>query len=168
MPRVRLVAHEALLRWVRPSGIVSPLDFIPLAETSGLIVPIGRWVLRQAVDAVKTGRLQRVSVNVSALEIRQSDFVEHLRGLDGEGRRAPASPAGTHGEQPAGTPLPPVLKEMNVLGVRTALDDFGNGYSSLTALGICLQLVKVDRSFVAGIGEDTPDGGGRWTSYVES
>ncbi|WP_309572274.1 EAL domain-containing protein [Deinococcus sp.] len=155
-----VVAHEALLRWVRPSGIVSPLDFIPLAESSGLIVPIGRWVLRQAVAAVKAGRLKRVSVNVSALEIRQPDFVEHLRWVLTE---SGIDPQRVLLELTETSMLEPrfaaVLKEINTLGVRTALDDFGNGYSSLTALtNLPVQVVKIDRSFTAPIGEDTSAG----------
>ncbi len=155
-----VVAHEALLRWIRPSGIVSPLDFIPLAETSGLIVPIGRWVMRQAVDALKARRFRRVSVNVSALEIRQPDFVEHLRRVLGE---SGAEPRRLWLELTESSMLEPrfatVLHEVHKLGVRTALDDFGNGYSSLTALtSLPVQVVKIDRSFTAPIGEDTPGG----------
>ncbi|WP_237725102.1 putative bifunctional diguanylate cyclase/phosphodiesterase [Deinococcus alpinitundrae] len=155
-----VVAHEALLRWVRPSGMVSPLDFIPLAETSGLIVPIGRWVLRQAVDTLKSGRLQRLSVNVSAVEIRQPDFVEHLRWVltesGVESRRVLLELTESSMLEPR---FAAVLKEINTLGVRTALDDFGNGYSSLTALtNLPVQVVKIDRSFTAPIGEDTPAG----------
>ncbi len=131
-----------------------------MAETSGLIVPIGRWVLRQAVDAVKTGRLQRVSVNVSALEIRQLDFVEHLRWILTE---SGVEPQRVLLELTESSMLEPrfaaVLKEINALGVRTALDDFGNGYSSLAALtNLPVQVVKIDRSFTAPIGEDTPAG----------
>ncbi|WP_407539815.1 EAL domain-containing protein [Deinococcus radiomollis] len=155
-----VVAHEALLRWVRPSGIVNPLDFIPLAETSGLIVPIGRWVLREAVGALKAGKLQRVSVNVSALEIRQPDFVQHLRWVLQE---SGVEPRRVLLELTESSMLEPrfsaVLKEINAMGVRTALDDFGNGYSSLTALtNLPVQVVKIDRSFTAPISETTPDG----------
>ncbi|MGY2895622.1 putative bifunctional diguanylate cyclase/phosphodiesterase [Deinococcus sp. UYEF24] len=155
-----VVAHEALLRWVRPSGIVSPLDFIPLAETSGLIVPIGRWVMRQAVTALKTRRLRRVSVNVSALEIRQPDFMEHLRWVFEE---SGVDPRRVLLELTESSMLEPrfaaVLKEINALGVRTALDDFGNGYSSLTALtSLAVQAVKIDRSFTAEVSERTPAG----------
>jgi diguanylate cyclase (GGDEF)-like protein len=155
-----VVAHEALLRWIRPSGIVSPLDFIPLAETSGLIMPIGRWVLRQAVDAVKSGRLKRVSVNVSALEIRQPNFVEHLRWVLAE---SGVEPRRVWLELTESSMLEPrfaeVLHEVHSLGVRTALDDFGNGYSSLTALAsLPVHMVKIDRSFTAEVGADTPTG----------
>ena len=152
------VAHEALIRWLRPSGMVSPLDFIPLAETSGLIVPIGRWVLRQAVDAVKTRRLERVSVNVSALEIRQPDFVDHLRRVLEESGIEPRRLWLELTESSMLEPrFAPVLLEVRALGVRTALDDFGNGYSSLTAMtGLPVQLVKIDRSFTVNVGQDTP------------
>ena len=153
-----VVAHEALLRWFRPSGIVSPLDFIPLAEASGLIMPIGRWVLRQAVDALKTGQLQEVCVNVSALEFRQSDFVDHLRWVLEE---SDVDPSRLLLELTESSLLEPrfisALHEMKALGVRTALDDFGNGYSSLMALvSLPIEMVKIDRSFTAGIGRDTP------------
>jgi diguanylate cyclase (GGDEF)-like protein len=153
-----VVTHEALLRWVRPSETVSPVDFIPLAESSGLIIPIGRWVLRQAVKVLQAERLQRVSVNVSALEIRQPDFTDHLRRmLDESG----IDPQRLWLELTESSLLEPrfaaVLQEVQALGVRTALDDFGSGYSSLTALtSLPIQMVKIDQSFIAGIGEDGP------------
>ncbi|WP_407569448.1 EAL domain-containing protein [Deinococcus altitudinis] len=154
-----VVAHEALLRWVRPSGIVGPLDFIPLAESSGLILPIGRWVLREAVDVLRTGRLQEVCVNVSALELRQADYVDHLRSLLEESRVAPRQLWLELTESSLLEPrFVPVLQELKVLGVRTAMDDFGKGYSSLMSLvSLPIQMVKIDRSFIEGIGEDTPD-----------
>lgn len=155
-----VVAHEALLRWVRPSGVVSPLDFIPLAETSGLIVPIGRWVLEQAIKALKAQRINRVSVNVSALEIRQPDFVEYLQWIltetGVEPRRIWLELTESSMLEPR---FAPVLQDLHTLGVRTALDDFGNGYSSLMALtSLPIELVKIDRSFTAQIGEVTPSG----------
>ena len=153
-----VVAHEALLRWVRPSGIVSPLDFIPLAEASGLIMPIGRWVLRQAVNALTAGAIQEVCVNVSALELRQPDFVDHLRWVLGE---SGVNPGRLLLELTESSLLEPrfisALHEIKALGVRTALDDFGNEYSSLMALvSLPIEMVKIDRSFTAGIGRDTP------------
>jgi EAL domain-containing protein (putative c-di-GMP-specific phosphodiesterase class I) len=123
-------------------------------------MPIGRWVLRQAVDAVKSGRLKRVSVNVSALEIRQPDFVEHLRWvLEDSG----VEPWRLLLELTESSMLEPrfaaVLHEVHSLGVRTALDDFGNGYNSLVALAsLPVQVVKIDRSFTAEVGADTPTG----------
>ena len=154
------VAHEALLHWVRPSGIVNSLDFIPMAESSGLIVPIGRWVLRQAVEALKIGRLQEVCVNVSALEIRQPHFMQHLRRVLED---AGVEPHRLWLELTERSMLEPrfamVLHDVRALNVRTTLDDFGNGYSSLMALtSLPVQMVKIDRSFTAGIGQDTPAG----------
>ena len=153
-----VVAHEALIRWLRPSGMVSPLDFIPLAETSGLIVPIGRWVLRRAMDAVKAGQLGRVSVNVSALEIRQPDFLEHLRSVLEESGIEPRQLWLELTESSMLEPrFAPVLQQIKALGVRTALDDFGNGYSSLTAMtSLPISIVKIDRSFTKEIGQDSP------------
>ena len=153
-----VTGYEALIRWVRPSGMVSPLDFIPLAESSGLIIPIGRWVLRQAVSAVKTRRLRLVSVNVSALEIRQPDFTSHLRWVLEESGIDPKRLVLELTESSLLEPrFAPVLHEVHKLGVWTALDDFGNGYSSLTAMtSLPVQVVKIDRSFTAGIGQDTP------------
>ena len=154
------VAHEALLHWVKPSGVVNSLDFIPLAESSGLIVPIGRWVLRQAVEALKSERLQEVCVNVSALEIRQPHFMQYLRRVLEE---AGVEPQRLWLELTESSMLEArfstVLHEVRALNVRTALDDFGHGYSSVMALAsLPVQMVKIDRSFTAGIGEDTPAG----------
>jgi len=152
-----VLGHEALLRWVRPSGIVSPLDFIPLAESSGLILPIGRWVLREAARVLRSGAVQQLCVNVSALEIRQPDFVEHLRWVLAENG---VEPQRLWLELTESSMLEPrfasVLHEVHALGVRTALDDFGNGYSSLTAMtSLPVQVIKIDRSFTAGIGQST-------------
>ena len=154
-----LVAHEALLRWVRPSGTVGPLELIPLAESARLIMPIGRWVLQEAVEALKAGRLQQVSVNVSALEIWQPDFTSHLREVLEE---SGVEPRRLLLELTESSMLEPrfatVLQEVRALGVQTALDDFGNGYSSLIALmSLPVQLLKIDRSFIMDIGENTPD-----------
>ena len=155
-----VLGHEALLRWERPSGLVEPVDFIPLAETSGLIVPIGRWVLQAVVNAVKAGRLRDVSVNVSALEFRQPDFVAHLRGVLAQSGVEPGKLWLELTESSLLEPtFAPVLQELHTLGVQTTLDDFGTGYSSLTALAsLPVQALKIDRSFTAPIGENTPAG----------
>jgi len=155
-----VVGHEALLRWQRSSGLVSPVEFIPLAEASGLIVPIGRWVLQEAVEALRTGRLPDVSVNVSALEFRQPDFVPNLRRLLlGSG----VDPSRLWLELTESSLFEPtfagVLEELRVLGVRTALDDYGTGYSNLTVLSaLPVQLLKIDRSFVADLTLPGPAG----------
>ncbi len=155
-----VVGHEALLRWERPDGMVSPLDFIPLAETSGLIVPIGRWVLETAVKALKAGRIWEMSINVSAMEFRQPDFVSFLRKVLAENGVDPQQLWLELTERSLLEPsFASVLHELHTLGVRTTLDDFGTGYSSLTALAsLPVQALKVDRSFTAPIGAGTPAG----------
>jgi diguanylate cyclase (GGDEF)-like protein len=146
-----VVGHEALLRWERPSGMVSPLDFIPLAETSGLIVPIGRWVLQAAVKALKEGRVWEMAVNVSAMEFRQPDFLPFLRGVLAESGVEPQQLWLELTERSLlESSFASVLHELHTLGVRTSLDDFGTGYSSLTALAsLPVQALKVDRSFAS-------------------
>jgi diguanylate cyclase (GGDEF)-like protein/PAS domain S-box-containing protein len=163
---LEVVGCEALLRWQHPElGEMAPLDFIPLAEESGLIVPIGRWVLQEACFYASRlrgllGRDFGISVNVSARQLQHPEFVEHVdRALE----RADLPPhlltleltesvlvaSGERAEQQLG-----VLKAR---GVRLALDDFGTGYASLAYLQrLPVDVVKIDRSFTAGIdsGED--------------
>ena len=155
-----VLSHEALVRWERPSGLVGPEDFIPLAETSGLIVSVGRWVLSQAIEALQAGRLQHVSVNISAPEFRQPDFVCYLQELLEKSGVHPGRLWLELTERSLLEPsFAPVLHELRALGIWTVLDDFGIGYSSLTALAsLPVQVVKIDRSFTARIGEDTRDG----------
>ena len=147
-------AHEALLRWARPSGMVHPLAFIPLAETTGLIVPIGRWVLEQAAEAVRQGRVKRVSVNVSAIEFQHPEFYTNVQRILQESEIQPRRLLLELTESSLLQPdrFASVLRDLELLGVRTALDDFGSGYSSLTALAnLPIQILKIDRSFVTEI-----------------
>ncbi|CAM3567538.1 Diguanylate cyclase (GGDEF)-like protein [Deinococcus saxicola] len=155
------VGHEALLRWERPSGVVSPLTFIPLAETTGLIVPIGRWVLREAARAVQYGQISRVSVNVSALEFQQPDFVEYVETVL---RQTNIQPEQLWLELTESCLLETeryavVIEQLSALGVQTALDDFGTGYSSLTALAqLPVKILKIDRRFTAEVSDFTGPG----------
>jgi diguanylate cyclase (GGDEF)-like protein len=158
---------EALLRWQHPvRGLVPPLDFISLAEETGLIVPIGEWVLATACARTKgwQGRaLPRLSVavNLSARQFGDSQLLEkltriiHASGLD------PAlleleiteSVVMSHAERAVA-----VLNEMKSLGVQIAMDDFGTGYSSLAYLKrFPIDILKVDRSFVRDIPADSGD-----------
>ncbi|GHF54353.1 diguanylate cyclase (GGDEF)-like protein [Deinococcus metalli] len=156
-----VVGHEALLRWRRPSGLVPPTDFIALAETAGLIVPIGRWVLGKAADAVRRGVLKRVSINVSGLELQQPDYVPALARVLADTGIHPHSLVLELTESTLLDPhrLTTVLEDIAQLGVAVALDDFGTGYSSLTALAsLPIQLLKIDRSFIAPLEARGPAG----------
>jgi diguanylate cyclase (GGDEF)-like protein len=157
----QLSGVEALVRWNHPRrGLISPLDFIPLAEETGLIVPLGRWVLEQACrqavtwDAAGATSLT-MSVNVSGRQVQEPGFVDEVAAVL------------------AGTALPPqrltleftesvlmrdanatagMLAQLKALGVRLAIDDFGTGYSSLSYLRrFPIDVLKIDASFVAAM-----------------
>jgi diguanylate cyclase (GGDEF)-like protein/PAS domain S-box-containing protein len=157
------VGVEALLRWQQPDGtIVTPTDFIPLAEDSGLIVPIGRGVLdRAAADyaawraVVPTGPFT-IAVNLSAHQLRHPELVEQVRNTLEKHDLAPSSLCLELTESALLEDLDwhfGVLLALRDLGVRLALDDFGTGFSSLTYLKrLPVDIVKIDRSFVAGLG----------------
>jgi diguanylate cyclase (GGDEF)-like protein/PAS domain S-box-containing protein len=156
-----VVGLEALLRWQHPThGEVQPLEFIPLAEESGLIVQIGRWVLSEACFYAarlrrELGRDIEIAVNVSARQLQHPEFVSHVDdALDRAGLPAHLLTleltenvllaSGERAEQQLH-----VLKES---GVKLALDDFGTGYGSLAYLQrLPVDVVKIDRSFTAGI-----------------
>ena len=158
------VGMEALVRWQHPErGLVSPIDFIPVAEQSGLIVPLGRWVLEQAcAEAASWGpEGPYVSVNLSARQIAQHDLVATVAevladsGLEPErlGLEVTESVLLDESESPADT-----LCGLKALGVRLLLDDFGTGYSSLSYLKrFPIDVLKVDRSFIASLGDGTED-----------
>jgi diguanylate cyclase (GGDEF)-like protein/PAS domain S-box-containing protein len=159
----RIEGFESLVRWEHPErGLVPPGSFIPLAEETGLIVPLGAWVLREAcatlrqvIDATGMTWLQ-ASVNVSPRQLQQqSDFVNQVRcALDDNGL-APESLVVEITESAimeAGAAV--VLRALKDIGVGLAMDDFGTGYSSLAHLRrFPLDVIKVDRSFVAALGD---------------
>ena len=165
-PLIDLVAHEitgyeALLRWKHPhEGVVAPLEFIPLAEESGLIVPLGKWVLEEACRYgvalhEEMGRETRMSVNVSARQLQHPDFAGHVdEALEKSGFPAHCltlelteSVLLATGEQ---TGLR--LAALKSRGITFALDDFGTGYGSLSYLQrFPVDMVKIDRSFVRRI-----------------
>ncbi|MET0927955.1 MAG: EAL domain-containing protein [Aeromicrobium sp.] len=166
----RIDGVEALLRWEHPTrGLVSPLEFIPFAERSGLIVPIGGWVMLHACmqgaewERAEDGRASmNLAVNVSGRQLGQGGgFVESVKEALTESGLTPTSLTIEVTESAlmddAEAALR-VLHELKALGVRIAIDDFGTGYSSLVYLKrFPVDLLKVDRTFVAGLGHNADD-----------
>ncbi|HEU0242703.1 MAG TPA: EAL domain-containing protein, partial [Candidatus Limnocylindrales bacterium] len=162
----RIVGMEALLRWMHPvRGLVSPLSFIPLAEETGLILPIGRWVLETACAQVRDWQRRIpgaerlvVSVNLSARQFAQADLVPNVAsildhsGLDPAALELEITESVVMDQSEASIER---LQALRALGVQLVLDDFGTGYSSLSYLRrLPLDTIKVDRSFVSGLGLD--------------
>jgi diguanylate cyclase (GGDEF)-like protein len=150
---------EALLRWMHPTrGMLSPGDFIPLAEETGLIIPLGEWALRQAcADAVTWPGNLKVAINLSPLQFGNQVLVEEVEaalsnsGLDARSLELEITETAMFADTDA---VLATLHQLRDLGVRIALDDFGTGYSSLSYLQrFPFSKVKIDRSFVASLGE---------------
>jgi len=158
----RISTCEALLRWNHPvRGMVSPIDIIPVAEDMGMIVDLGRWILRQAcVECMKWPEAVSVAVNFSPQQLHQRDVLSEVRyALDVSGLPANRLEIEiTESSLLRNTQLThDVLAQLRELGVRISLDDFGTGYSSLSYLhNFPLQKVKIDRSFLEGIDTDRP------------
>jgi diguanylate cyclase (GGDEF)-like protein len=153
---------EALLRWNHPvRGTVSPIDIIPVAEDMGLIIDLGRWILRKAcTECMKWPEAVSVAVNFSPQQFHQRDVLSEVRyALEVSGLPADRLEIEiTESSLLHNTQLThDVLSQLQGLGVRISLDDFGTGYSSLSYLhNFPLQKVKIDRSFLEGIDSDRP------------
>jgi diguanylate cyclase (GGDEF)-like protein/PAS domain S-box-containing protein len=158
---------EALVRWRHPlRGLVHPIHFISIAEESGLIIPIGRWVIRDACRQARAWQDAglspiRVAVNISAAELRAKDFVSSVQSVLAETGLAPhyleLELTETFLLQDAKSTAT-VLLALKGLGVRLALDDFGTGYSSLSHLRrFPMDTLKIDQSFVRDLATDTDD-----------
>ncbi|MCC8949503.1 EAL domain-containing protein [Bradyrhizobium sp. Arg62] len=153
---------EALLRWNHPArGTVSPVDIIPVAEDMGLIVDLGRWILRKAcMECMKWPEAVSVAVNFSPQQFHQRDVLSEVRyALEVSGLPAHRLEIEiTESSLLHNTELThDLLSQLRSLGVRISLDDFGTGYSSLSYLhNFPLQKVKIDRSFLEGIDSDRP------------
>ncbi|MFA5516451.1 MAG: EAL domain-containing protein [Desulfuromonadales bacterium] len=163
----QLVGAEALIRWMHPErGLVSPVEFIPVAEESGLILPIGEWVLRRVCAQIREWREAGlppipVAVNLSARQFRQDNLAEHIGGILDEYGLQPAeieleiteSTAMEHADAAAA-----VLHTLHRAGFGIAIDDFGTGYSSLSYLKrFPVDKLKIDRSFIMDIPADSND-----------
>ena len=163
----RTVGVEALLRWQHPAlGLVPPDKFIRVAENTGLIIPIGEWVLRTACDMARNWQEQGlqqlpVAVNVSAVQFRQDGFGKLVREILEEARLAPGCLELELTESllmsNADVTLR-VLKELKAMGLKLAVDDFGTGYSSLSYLKqFPVSKLKIDRSFIRDVAVNPDD-----------
>lgn len=164
-----VVGLEALVRWRRPErGLVPPAEFIPLAEETGLIVPIGHWVLREACrqarewhDLHGVSLPTPVAVNLSARQFREPGLAESIirvvqqAGLGAGSLQVEVTESVLMADSDIALDT---LRELKEAGVESAIDDFGTGYSSLDYLGrFPVDVLKIDRSFVGRLGESTGD-----------
>jgi diguanylate cyclase (GGDEF)-like protein/PAS domain S-box-containing protein len=163
----QITGVEALLRWRHPErGLIPPAEFIPIAESCGLIVPIGRWVIREACMQARAWQgaalpLIRVAVNISSVEFRDRNFLANLRAILNETGLEPRylelelteSVLMKHVESTAF-----LLGELKAMGVYLSVDDFGTGYSSLSYLSqFPISSLKIDKSFVQRITSSRDD-----------
>ena len=163
--RGHCVSVEALLRWQHPEqGLIPPLEFIPIAEDSGLIIPLGQWVLEMACRQLAVWQAQpatrelKVSINVSARQFLQSDFVEQVMDTI---RQSGAHPEGLCLELTESLVLADLddalvkMQAFRAQGIQLSMDDFGTGYSSMAYLSrLPFDEVKIDKSFVQQTGEN--------------
>jgi EAL domain-containing protein (putative c-di-GMP-specific phosphodiesterase class I) len=161
LARGEVIGMEALVRWRDPEkGLISPMKFIPVAEETGLIIPLGEWVLEQACAQAKAWQNAglpplRVSVNLSAAQLRQRHFSDVVRRILEDTGLAPQyldlelTESMVMGETLA---MIKRLNEFRALGINLSIDDFGTGYSSLAYLkAFPLEQLKIDRSFVSDL-----------------
>lgn len=165
LDRGLLTGAEALVRWHHPTrGLVSPTEFVPLAEETGLIVPLGSWVLETACAQIaswggrREGAHMEIAVNISGREFRQPRFVESVLRALGQSGADPKNLKLELGQSVLTGNIDEVLSKMSELkshGVQFSLDDFGTGYSSMSYLKrLPFDQLKIDRSFVDDIPVD--------------
>jgi EAL domain-containing protein (putative c-di-GMP-specific phosphodiesterase class I) len=166
----RIVGFEALIRWDRPQvGMISPAEFITTAEETGLIVPIGQWVLREACERARSWNSERpsnspltISVNISSKQFSQPDLVTQIgqalqkSGLNPSHLKLEITESLAMSDAERSETI---LWQLKALGISLSIDDFGTGYSSLSYLRrFPVNTLKIDRSFISGIGNDTESG----------
>ena len=168
LPAGDLVGVEALVRWQHPTrGLVAPDDFIPITERTGLIIPLGLWILRTACEQqvlwkqiYGSSAPGRMNVNVSARQLSKADFPDQVAKIVKETGVDPTTLVVEVTETAVfdgGAPVA-ALEALRALGIRIALDDFGTGHSSLALLRSCpIDVLKVDKSFVDGVTGSSED-----------
>jgi len=163
----RIVGAEALLRWQHPeNGIIPPLDFIPLLEETGLIIPVGDWVLQKACNQIKEWSEQgvvapRIAINISAKQFNQRNLTQNITQIISESGVAPELVELEVTESTIMRNFDHVVKiltELHNSNIMLSVDDFGTGYSSLSYLKhFPIDVLKIDRSFVSEIPGNTDD-----------
>ncbi len=161
------IGAEALIRWNNPKhGLVSPLEFIPLAEQTGLIIPISQWVMKEAAKQCKYWQDLglppiRVSVNISAIQFERGNIFKDVKNVLKKTNLAPEYlelelTEGTLATNPQAAIN--TLNKLNDIGIKLSIDDFGTGYSSLSYLKqFCVSTLKIDRCFVKDVLTDSDD-----------
>ena len=162
----KIVAVEALLRWNHPTlGTVSPAEFIPIAEETGIIAPIGRWVIHEALNQAsgwrKEGYTLEVSINVSQRQLsNDKSLIDFIRERLEESRMDPGQVVleMTESVMEKDEQTIPILNELKRLGIKIALDDFGTGFSSLSLIKrLPIDTLKIDQSFIRELTESQTD-----------
>jgi EAL domain-containing protein (putative c-di-GMP-specific phosphodiesterase class I) len=158
----RICGAEALIRWQDPeSGLVPPMQFIPMLEETGLIGTVGKWALRRALADAQGwrkhgGSALRVAVNVSSLQLNQQDFpaqIKELIGVDGGGALELEITESVIMDDVDRKIV--MLQELREMGVQIAVDDFGTGYSSLAYISkLPITALKIDRTFITAMADD--------------
>ncbi len=160
----KIIAVESLVRWQSPElGMVSPSELIPIAESTGLIVPIGEWILQSVCEQTRRWNQAgfsslRVTINVSVYQLTQPDFIQKVANFIGNNKLDPSTIELELTEsaimQDVNSTIA-VMHELQSLGVKIAIDDFGTGYTSLIYLKkLPINTLKIDRYFIHNVAED--------------